>query len=339
MGSYVLLAWPTLLAGAANPDITIGGSIVGVPILCGDEDATVTAGLTWPDGVEHPVPGVYTWKASPGELIVINHQSDTVSVVPSGADSDTASIKPWGLSGLVALQVSWRSSSGKYAMPSTSVQISVIKTVLEPTAVSEVDYPPYKRIDTGEAFGATDPEPTTVEMGAYTDCANKQWKFRVTKAESVIGMGISMFGLGEASVEAATAENWRKMARDISPEAPSRNDDKDWWVSAATHAHEEVHASGWKLLNTLNFFNFKSTVEALTIDMSTTVNDEKKAVEALLALPSYTQALRDFHDKTETDYELFEHPEVDAVTTAAERSILDPIYQGILQKAAENGWE
>lgn len=213
-------------------------------------------------------------------------------------------------------------------------ELCIVTKVGPPQAVDKVTYTEVN-VDPAPNFGVTSPENVQYDIGVYTDCPAKKWRVKVIKADSKIETGVNMLGRGEASEQAATAANWRQMAGDITPARLRTN----WWKTEAIRAHEEVHINGWKVTTDKYFAEFKTTVEALTEDITCTMDTPEEAKAAILAKAEYEAARNrlDFDGFTEW-VNTYDHPASDDATDAAEQAVLAPIRQAIINKAAQNGW-
>lgn len=326
--THFLLLLAALAFCANNPDITIEGILSGANVICSDRPRVFSASLLWPSGVSHPVSGTYLW--SPGNALRVNGQASLSA--QSNLDIDLQSIGAVSI-GHDTLKVSWRSDSGSYSMPEATSSICVIGHVSAPVGISDVTYT--RGTQDCEPFGLTSAVPPAVDVGAYTFCDDAKWKIRVTSTVVGILVGVNMGRCSQASVEAATAENWKNIVQDIGPELLK----SEWHMREAILAHEEVHVQGVKNVFSANFAVFQQAVERLSVDMACGIHTAGEAKNAIMALPAYETAKIDFWVNAILDYRPYRHPYINSATDAATLSVTMPVVEAIIEKAIRNGWE
>lgn len=329
----LLLCGTSLLRAevANNPGIAISGGISGQEGMCVGSSSTYTATLEWPSGVSHPVPGKYTWSASPTGIISINGSQNTVV---NSVTSDVDLVTVAGLKkGKVTLTVNWKADSGNYSMPSASKTICVIDPIPMPTPVTKVTYSEVPaELDFAE-FGVCDPHANEIDITTYIDCATMVWKLKVTKADDKVGLAVTSLGRQEASAAAATAANYKDMLIDIGPTRRRAT----WWSVNATWAHEHAHYADWRQVNDQAFIIFQAKAEALTWPFACdTMETAAQAKARFLSLNAYQALVNELWDTA--DAAMPRHPAADPQTFAAERTVLDPIMTEIQIKASQNNW-
>ena len=174
-----------------------------------------------------------------------------------------------------------------------------------------------------------------VDVTAYFDCSSKKWKAKVTTAVSVYGIGYHLIsGVSEASAWAANQTNYCKMMADLAALHYNSNG-KQWYMLNAIKVHEDVHVQDWKDFANSEFGPMKSSIEAIEVGHSCGKTASDAATE-IKGNPSYTSAVSDAHNATDTAFA--NTPHASAATDAAEAAVVNPMIAAIQEKATQNSW-
>lgn len=170
-----------------------------------------------------------------------------------------------------------------------------------PASKSAINYLPLISAGLPEGWGVTQPNLVSFDISVYADCASKQWRCKISKADDQIEQSIRLLPdvlevtgpLVASTKSIATLEQMKRSLDSVARQGSHYG----YYMLAAVKAHEDVHVTQFQTDINKAFPALKAAIESIGVPMKD-YSTKADAKTAMMATSAYKTAMNTFNDAT-----------------------------------------